>query len=184
MAGGFCLAIGAPADATSDKPWSLTPEAVAAWFSTAKPRDQIVYARGGWLVRTAGVEAMSRLGDRGLVILNWRRAAPLCGEWIATKRAEPERPALSAALLARASDAPVDEFYDRFLRYIRRLANMERPCGTNREIAEGAGLSGPDQAAYCFRKAISEGRITVEALTNGTRVVTISASGRKTARAA
>lgn len=167
---------------TGDPPWSLTAEAVSVWFDVAEPRGQVVYARGGRLVRTDGVEAMSRLNDRGLVMLNYRRVSPTSGEWVATKRAEPVKPILSARALAEAPAE--DDFYDRFLRHVRRLANLARPCGTNREIAEGAKLSGPDQAAYCLRKAISEGRISVEALTNGSRVITIASSGRKTARQA
>ena len=168
-------------DAQAPEPWSLTPEAVERWATSARPGDRVVYARGPRLVRTAGVEAMSKLSDDGEVILNWRRKSPGVGEWLATRRAEPERVEPRHRLLNQHAPEPERDELTRTLVVLKRLALGGRPCPTNREIAKLADLNSADQAAYQLRKAISAKLIRVDTDSTDYRVVTILSTGRKTA---
>lgn len=162
--------------------FALSAEDVEHWAATAAPRDQIVYCRGPRLVRTPGVEAISRLHDEGEVILNWRRVAPGIGEWLATRRAEPERPRPTLPTFLRRAATPDVEKADRTLAVLKRHANLERPCPTNRAIADQAKLRDEHDAAYQLRKLIAARAIRVDTdVQSGFRVVTIAGSGRKTA---
>lgn len=157
-----------------DTCWSLTQAAVRDWLAASQPGEQIVYARGPNLNRTAGVEAMSRAGDEGKAVLNYRRAAPGIGEWVATRRADPRRPAERPATVSEPDDAAL------LLAVLRRLADRNRPCPTNRTLGEMLGGISPERVSYLLRKQISERRIAVEATGRGVRIVTIVATGRRT----
>lgn len=184
------LSSGSPEPAPSPKAgahqdFALTEQQVERWAAASKPRDQVVYFRGPRLVRTPGVEAMTRLHDDGEVILNWRRSSPGIGEWLATRRAEPERPKPLLPSFLRST--PVSDTRDdkeRTLAVLKRHANLQRPCPSNREIGAQAGLKSADRAAYLIRLLIGDREIRVETdAQTGFRVVTILSSGRKTAAA-
>jgi hypothetical protein len=174
--------------------FTLSPEEVERWASIAKPGDRIVYHRGPRLVRSPGVDAVTRLHDDGEIILNCRAARDQAGrvqpgltEWLATRRAEPEKPRAPLPSFLQRSNGPLTDTRDekeRVLAVLKRHANLERACPSNREIAAQAGLKSADRAAYLLRLLIADQAVRVDTDNrSGFRVVTIVATGRKTAAA-
>ena len=161
-------------------PWALPADKVEEWLKGAAPGERIVYAGGNRLVRTPGVEAMTQAADEGEVILNWRPGPNRIGEWLATRRATPVKVPATERLKSPKLLDDEDSEHGRVLKLLKRVALGERPCPSNREIAQMARLNSPDQAAYQLRKLIMAKAIRVDTDTHGYRVVTILGTGRKT----
>ncbi len=164
--------------------WAMVETMVNGWLATAKPGERLIYAKGPRLLRTAGVEAISRAGDEQRVRLNFTRGIDGVGHYLATMlppamRADAPR----TAAIPRPEEPERDE-EQRVLAVLRRHANMGKPCPTNVEIARQAQLKNADRAAYLLRLLISAQHIRVEAATDGQRIITIVGSGKRTARVA
>lgn len=161
--------------------WALTRAAAEAWLARARPGEQLVYARGPRLLQSDGVKALQDRFDEGEVTFTTRRIAADDIAYIAERLAGGSRPAPHQRF-ARTAPPPDDaDEIAMLMATLRRLAAARRPCPTNRELGEMVGDIGPDRVAYLLRKLISARRIAVEALGNGRRVVTIIATGKRTA---
>lgn len=165
--------------------WALSEDAVNRWMNASKPGDRTVYAKGNRLIRTPGVDAVSQLHDEGELILNYRSAGEMGGEWIMTRRSMPQAVPPAQRVLRPLADEPErDEESSaehRVLVILRRITAFRHPCPTNAELARLAKLNNPDQAAYQLKKLITAKLIRVETLATGFRVITVVATGRKTA---
>lgn len=163
-------------------PWSLNRVAVDRWLDRSKPGETIVYGRGRSpsALKSDGVKAMQEAFDEGRVTFKSQRHGDCDHSFIAERKAEASRPAPSARLTKRFADEDGDEIA-LLMASLRRRANRGLRMGTNRELAEEIGATGPDRIAYLLRKLISAGRIEVESFGIGSRVCTIVATGKRTA---
>jgi hypothetical protein len=166
--------------------WAMTGDAVKDWVLGAKAGDTLVYAKAQSLHslrHSTGIKAINEMFDAGLITLTSRKLSPGFYSYIAQRLKTPSRPAPSARLAQRVVDPDSDDLAS-LMQILRRFAARHRPCPTNRELGQMIGGLNPDQAAYLLRKAQSRGRIRIDATNYGQRVVTITASGKRTARPA
>lgn len=68
----------------------------------------------------------------------------------------------------------------RILQLLSRCANLGLPCPTNRELADHAGLRDAEAARYQLGLLAKGGHLTARTGPSGSRVVTITATGRST----
>ena len=76
-----------------------------------------------------------------------------------------------------------DDATSRTFAMLTRCANFKMACPSNREIAKHVGLPAPASAAYQLKKLVGAKLIRVSTDSFGRRMVTIVASGKKTALA-
>jgi hypothetical protein len=167
------------------QPWSLSEAAVTHWLDNARPGETIAYGRGASpsALKSDGVKAMQEAFDEGRVTFKSRRHGEGDYSFFAERRDDPRRPPATQRITRRAVSDDDDEVA-MLMATLRSRAHRLRPMGTNRDLAEAIGASGPDRVAYLLRKLISADRIKVEAFGIGVRVCTIKATGKKTARIA
>lgn len=168
--------------AAADVCWALTRETVAEWVGSARPGEELVYAGGTHLIRSPGVEAITRAAQEGKVRLNFRRSDGKGGEYLATRRANGQ--SASPPPVDRNTVVVDDDLDEALMLFgvLCKLASRGRPCPTNRELGEMLGGIQPERISYLMSKNISAGRVRSEALPRGRRVVTIVASGLATGR--
>lgn len=123
-------------------------ERIDAWLAVAKAGDRFVYASRSSLPRTsAGAARMRELGKRGLVLLIQARSSldPARFNYTAVRTAvptplqRPERPRLSATRAVVAHDEAA--MIDALLPVLERFASKGRPCPTDKQLAERAGIA-------------------------------------------
>ncbi len=124
-----------------------SPARIDAWMETAKAGDTFLYAtRAAIPVGSAGAKRMRDLAARGLVMLTQRRSTldPTVFNYKATRTSKtcamtkPERPTLRAVVdpVVPAEAASIDAL----LPVLSRFASRGRPCPTDKQLAERAGL--------------------------------------------
>ncbi|TXC73941.1 hypothetical protein FSZ31_04260 [Sphingorhabdus soli] len=169
-------------------PLSMAIEAGAleAWCAAAQAGDVLVYAHGPVLPRTAAVVTLAReYADAGLVTLSSQRVAKGF-EWNAVRsrvravRDISDRRAEDAlAALSPPEEGSVDDI---ILRALKRAANFNAPCPSNADLARLARLDTPVAASDVIKRLKKRGAITVLVPAMGGRVVTIAATGKRTAQ--
>lgn len=121
---------------------------INAWLAVAKPGDRFIYASRCGLPRaSAGAARMRDLGARGLVMLIQARSSldPTRHNYTAVRTAvpsaltRPARPRLVVASepLAEGEAAVIDAL----LPVLERFARYGRPCPTDRQLADKAGIA-------------------------------------------
>jgi hypothetical protein len=167
-------------------PWALSRAAVDRWAGKAKAGDEIVYCRGERLIPSDGVRALQAMFDAGAVTFKTRKVSPHDTAFIAERLAGGSPPAAGQRLARRAPPPEDADEIAMLMAVLRRHATRQLPCPTNRELGEQLGemLGGPalepDRVTYLLRKQISVGKIAVDVLAKGRRVVTIKATGQRT----
>lgn len=160
--------------------------AIEAWLETAKPGDAHTYFTGSFLIQIPAVIMARRLCDQGEVILVQQRNDRGTLDYVMKRRANVEPPPMSAAQAGRRRPPPIDASIEaeteRLMAVLRRLAERKHPTPTNRQLAEKAALKDADAARYRLCLLASKGRIKIANLADGTRVITIVASGARTGR--
>lgn len=162
-------------DTQTDQCLALRADAITEWLETSQPGARIVYARGPQLIRTEGVQAITRAAKEGRVQLNQRRAAPGIMDYIATRRSDP-----APVRREVRAEAPIAGDDAVLLRILERLAAGDRPCPTNRTLGTMMGGVRPDRVAYLLRSLRTRREIAIDRIGDGTRIVTITATGRRT----
>ncbi len=129
-------------------------EQIDAWLAVARAGDRFVYAtRHGLPLASAGRRRMLALGEAGIVDLCQKRSAidPSMHVYAAQRTSKPtaltrpERPVLTAPT-APVADGEVQAI-DALLPVLTRFASAGRPCPTDRQLAERAGLREADVPA-------------------------------------
>jgi hypothetical protein len=177
---------GGPDRACSDqrdsRPWALNKAAVDAWIKTARPGDEIVYARGLSPLPTDGVDELRRLADQGAVTFVRQRKGPEDFAHIAQRCAGEAGP---AKLVPAAGGETADQKAALMI-VLRRIVAEREVCPSNRALGklladelDVAEPFEPDRIAYLLRLLISGGRIAVEAALSGARIVTLLATGQR-----
>ena len=123
-------------------------ERIDAWMRIAKAGDTFLYAtRAALPVRSAGAKRMYELATRELVCLTRPRSKldPTVFNYTATRTSKaspltkPERPVLRAPIATvLEQEAAV---IDALLPVVSRFASAARPCPTDRQLAERAGIA-------------------------------------------
>lgn len=161
--------------------WALTSTEVRRWFERAAIGDELVYARGPRLVQSDGVKLLQQLHDRGLVTFTSRRIGPDDTAFLVQRLKGDERPPARAQLAVRSRSGDTEDELAMLMAILRRTAGKRAPCPSNRELGEEMGNPNPDRVAYLLSILARERRIEVEARPRGHRVVTILATGKRTA---
>jgi hypothetical protein len=121
---------------------------IDAWLAVAKPGDRFIYATRLTLpIASAGAARMRELHKRGLVTLVRPRSAldPTVFNYTAFRTAtpwilaRPERPRLAITAEPIADDEAAT--IDALLPVLERFARYGRPCPTDRQLADKAGLT-------------------------------------------
>lgn len=166
-------------------------ERIDAWMAVAKAGDRFVYASRMTLPRVcAGAARMRELATRGLVLLVRPRSTIdlTIFNYTAIRTAEPSaltRPvrdklSLPSAALAHDEAAAVDAL----LPVLERFASKGRPCPTDKQLAERAGLT-PDAIAPTLAAMVASHLIHVQGARAPTyRRITILSTGAITGLAA
>lgn len=150
------------------------------WVRGARPGDATVYARGEALPRPIAAAA-AQMAEAGLVDLTRCRDGGGGWRYVMQRRSAP---------YALAEDRRRGRQFGRatpetiILRMIRDAVRRRRPCPTNAEFAEAAGLSGSVSASYRLRKLVAAGKIVL--VDHGPferRVAVLVETGGRTARA-
>ncbi len=161
-------------------PLSFAIEAgvLRAWLLGAEPGDEIVYATGPVVPKSADVVLLVReLTEEGLLRTHQRRAGKTF-EYFAVKRVPHADPLPPIRHPLPRGDDDADA---RVLRMLCRAANFAQVCPTNVELAQACGLPDAFAASYRVRKLINAGAIRVEDQgPKMRRIVTILASGQRT----
>lgn len=156
------------------------------WLRNAAPGDEVHYAFGpvlNWQNPTAAlvkewlagneVIAFQRRGGDGRLIYCARRRDPAADGQASPRQALPRDEAFEATAEGQV-----------YLLLVR-CANMGLPCPSNRTIADQCDLRDAEAARYRFNNLVEQRRIAVrQGSTFGGRVVTICATGRRTAEPA
>ena len=90
------------------------------------------------------------------------------------------QPGKKARKLLRLDPEFAETAPGRILQLLSRCANLGLPCPTNRELAEHAGLRDAEAARYQLGLLAKGGHLTARTGPSGSRVVTITATGRST----
>lgn len=166
-------------------------ERIDAWIAVAKAGDRFVYASRMALPRVcAGAARMRVLAERKLVLLVRPRSTldPTIFNYTAIRTAVPSaltRPvrdklSVASAPLAHDEAAAVDAL----LPVLERFASKGRPCPTDKQLAERAGLS-PDAIAPTLAAMVASHLIHVQGARPPTyRRIIILSSGAITGLAA
>jgi hypothetical protein len=162
--------------------WVLTRAAIEAWAERARPGKELVYARGPRPPQSDGMERLNELLEARAVTLATRKIAPDDYAFF-VQRLPGDLPVAGAKRSRLSVRGPLTETNDQIadlMGELRRLANRDLPCKTNRELGEDLGGLSPDRIAYLLRTCISNRLISVESLGPGVRVVTILSTGKHT----
>lgn len=123
-------------------------ERIDAWLAVAKPGDRFIYASRSGLPRaSAGAARMRALSERGLVLLIQARSSldrdrlnyTAVRTAVPTPLQKPERQRLSAGRPVFAHDEA--SAIDALLPILDRFASKGRPCPTDKQLAERAGIA-------------------------------------------
>lgn len=169
--------------------WALTGTAVDKWLARAKAGDELVYARGPRLLLSDGVRRLQEQFDAGAVTFKTRRIAADDVAYIAERLAGAARPNEALRLARPAPPAEDADEVAMLMAILRRRAARNQSCPTNRELGAEIGelLDQPplsaDRVSYLLRKQVSLGKLRVDALGKGVRIVTLTATGQRTAAA-
>lgn len=159
-----------------------------AWMGRAQAGERITFAQGPALDNQRDIVVLVKEHQaRGLVRFFRKRRGEDDFNFI-VERLAPEA-ADPAVQRARAKDgrslAPDPESEPgKVLALLRRCANLDQPCPTNREIALRCGLNDEERARYLVRQLAEGGHVAIE--NRGprlTRIVTIAETKRSTSRA-
>jgi len=167
--------------------WVISAEALQAWADAARPGERRTYARApsmGLPRHEAGVRIARQLFDDGLVTLVQQRINAEVTDYIAVRLDRNGRPAPQLRLAQPVPPMPASDEAAMMMAILRRIAAAKRVCPTNRELGRMVGGLTPDQAAYLLRKLVTAGRIRIDSYDRGGRVITITATGKRTARPA
>ncbi len=173
-------------------------EAVEHFGRTALPAETMVYFSGQWLVQSdPAVRAARRLIDLGLAIPTQKRLGPGLYDYYLTKRRnaeatpisrgqiEPTRRGDAAALRHAQGDRnDIAEDCAKLMAVLRGLVARGAVCPPDAELAARAFIGSKDAVRYRLNLLQANGRINLATTADGSRVVTIVASGRSTARVA
>ena len=166
---------------------TVTAADVEAWIGIAQPGDRLCYNAGWGLPKRApGVLAVDELIESGEVLpFQTRRTDGKGSNYWIQRRAEIDASATLLSSAAIAGDGEGEAVADQLMVILRRCARFDRRCPTDREIAEQLDLKNSDASNYQIRKLRSAGRIDIVTVQSGEhagwRVVTITASGARTA---
>lgn len=157
------------------------------WLAAAEYGDVFVYAVRAWLpVAAPGARRMYALQTLGLVTLTRKRSDRRPDEFVfraqRTSKPIPEPEAPRAKLALKPVPIAVDEAaaIDEILPILQRSAKHGRPCPTDAQLADRAGLSRDDVAA-ALKAMHSAGLIRVQGVAAPTlRLITIVATGHRT----
>ena len=158
-----------------------TVEMIDHWLSYAKPGEQLVYATRCWLpAKSAGAAHLRALAAQGLVHLKQRPIAGRAERNYVAERSSRRKPlALAAQSEQREANDDVTAM-NALLPLLARAARFERPCPTDRKLAERARLT-VEQVAHALDSLKTAGVIRVEGVKAPTlRQVTIVATGHRT----
>jgi hypothetical protein len=124
-------------------------ERIDAWLAVAKPGDRFIYASRKGLLPGAskGAARMRDLASRKLVVLIQARSPLDVTRYnytavrtaVPTALAKPTRPALTVATAPIADDEAAA--IDALLPVLERFAAKGRPCPTDKQLAERAGIA-------------------------------------------
>lgn len=158
--------------------WIVPLPELKSWMRCAVVNDVLIYGHGiDPIPGETSAHAVS-LSDAGEVQLNRRRAEDGAFDFLIRKRGTPRS---DHRHHPRVDDASMDVIYRR----LERCANLGQRAATNSELADGAGLATPAQAAWRVAKLIEAGLIRTEIITTAKeanwRIVTIAATGKSTA---
>ena len=121
---------------------------INAWMAVANPGDRFIYAsRSGLPKASAGAARMRDLAGRKLVMLFQARSSldPSRMNYIAVRTAVPDalakpvRPRLALSSVPIAEDEAAS--IDALLPVLERFAAKGRPCPTDKQLAERAGIA-------------------------------------------
>lgn len=166
-----------------------TIEMIDHWLSYAKPGEELVYATRCWLpAKSAGAAHLRTLAGQGLVHLKQRPIAGRPERNYVAERSSRRKPLVLATKPTRGI-SPQDRHggvnddvtaMNAVLPLLARAARFERPCPTDRKLAERAGLS-VEAVAHALDSLRSAGLIRVDGVKAPTlRQVTIVATGHRT----
>lgn len=160
---------------------SISAKTFRAWLKVGAPGDEIVYASGKVLDQQRDVAVLARQwAGEGLITLKSVRIRE--GEFAFAAEKLLLRDDGKGTLGPRLPDRDTPE--GQCLAILRRAANFNLPCPTNREIMKAMRLNDVEQARYLVRKLADAGHIRVEDRgSRVTRVVTITETKRSTSRA-
>lgn len=183
--------LAAPPPAGERPRFSIGPLAMAielaaleAWLDAAAPGDQIIYASGPALPRSADavVRVRALIEARRVTAFTARRGG--ITDFIAQRRADPVRVAAGDGAIGGAVAGVGADNQAAVLRMIRRAINLGKPCPTNAEIAAACGLPNADAASYLFRKLVRDGVIiSTDHGPRMRRVVRVAGGGKSTPEA-
>lgn len=160
------------------------------WMSYARAGEQLVYATRCWLpAKSAGAAHLRTLAAQGLVHLKQRPIAGRPERNYVAERSSRREPLVLVTKLTGAGSSPQERrgavnddvtAMNAVLPLLARAARFERPCPTDRKLAERAGLS-VEQVAHALDSLKSAGLIRVDGVKAPTlRQVTIVATGHRT----
>lgn len=157
------------------------------WLAVAEYGDVFVYAVRAWLpVAAPGAQRMYVLQTLGLVTLTRKRSDLRPHEFAfraqRTSKPIPEPEAPRSKLSLKPVAIAVDEAaaIDELLPILQRSAKHGRPCPTDAQLADRAGLSRDDVAA-ALKAMHATGLIRVQGTAAPTlRLITIVATGHRT----
>jgi hypothetical protein len=162
-----------------------SPDRITGWAEIAKPGAEFVYATRCYLpIGSRGAEAARDLAERGLVYLKQRRV-PNSREinYVAERSKAPwrqihDRPkAAPSRPRAASGDAAA---VDAVLPILQRAARFNRPCPTDVQIADRAGIT-VDAVQPALDALKANGVIRVSKVKAPTlRMITIVATSHKT----
>lgn len=161
--------------------WSLSAAAVEEWLESARPKDELIYARGPSLPQTPGVAAIKAAHDQGRVRVHFRRRD---GEpqYLAVRRAEAVPPRVDVQL---TRPKPADEEHDQSAKlraHLRALVRLGQSLGTNAEIGATLGGLSASTVRRLLRLEVEAGRLRLDAADANHRIATLLVDGRPTGR--
>lgn len=162
--------------------FTVSEEALRAWLAGAQAGDSFDYAFGAAIDSRARVVMVARhLHDQGLVGLRQQRQPDRSFRFYVVKRTQAEEVAVTP-LPGNPTPEPGTELGD-MLQHLRELANRNRPCPTNADLARALDLTDADAARYRLGLLHEQGHIRIEQRgPQISRVITITETGKSTSR--
>jgi hypothetical protein len=157
-----------------------TGAAIDAWVRRAKSGDRFTYCEAPEPMRFDAWLRAPELEQQGLVHLRQERREGGGYRWFVVRTAKAMQAPQSAAEKALADEATARIHAD-----VCQAASQGRFCPSDAELARRAGLFSRDQAQWRVRRLVDAGVIKSELIYRAgvpTRVVTILATGKSTAR--
>lgn len=162
-----------------------SPDQIEAWFALAQSGDRFVYATRSYLpAGSTGAQRMRTLSDQGLVHLIQKRSDLFIGEWcyLAERSSKSEatvRPPARPKSDVRSTSDDVTAI-NALLPVLKRAARFGRPCPTDLQLAEKAGIDRAQvQPALDAMRTMNIIRVS-PAKAPTLRFITIVESGHKT----